>query len=137
MKIEGFFSNFKHAKDTVAELKKKGFDKANVDLNEHYINEMNVQTNPPGTEASPSLSGLVLESDEHVVDRSKAPMTAASPMVSGIGNFDEIADVNYKVIVETGEGDTDRVKQIIKSGGGELEDPNVKLPKRMEDINYL
>ena len=137
MKIEGFFSNFKQANDIIEELKKNGFDNAFADLNEHTVRDRNVQTNLPRTETSPSLSGLVLESDDHVVDRSKAPLTAASPMVNGFGRFDEIADYNCKVVVEADNGKEEKVKDIIKKMDGEIESPNVRIPKGIQDINYL
>lgn len=131
MKIEGFFSNIKTANDAVDKLKSNGFNNAVVDINDHYIDDRNVQTNLPGTETSPSLSGLILKSDTAVVDRSKAPLTAADPMVSGMGTFDEIADVNSKVIVEADEKDADRVRQVIKSMGGDIESPNIEMTMKL------
>jgi len=136
MKIVGYFSNTKTANDTLQKLKSEGFDKTRIDMNEHYIDDLNVQTNLPGTEAGPSLLGLIIESDAHVIDASKAPLTAADPMVSGMGNFDEIADVNCRVIVEDDGKNADRIKQLIKEGGGDLDNPNVEKPKTrdMRDV---
>ena len=132
MRVEGFFGNLKVANNTVQRLKSSGFDKAFIDANSHYVDERDTQINLPGTETSPSLSALILQSGSHVVDRSKAPLTAANPMTSGIGTFDEIADVKCKVIVETEEASGDKAKQIIKDGGGELSNLNIIKP-RMED----
>ena len=137
MKIEGIFSNYKHANNTVDELKKNGFKNTFVDLNEHIIDDRNVRTNLPGTATGPSLSGLVLESGEYAVDRSKAPLTAASPMVSGMGSFDEIAYYNCKVVVEVDHDKEETVENIIKKMGGEINDPNVQKPKGLDEINYL
>ena len=96
-----------------------------------------MRTNLPGTATGPSLSGLVLESGEYAVDRSKAPLTAASPMVSGMGSFDEIADYNCKVVVEVDHDKEETVENIIKKMGGEINDPNVQKPKGLDEINYL
>lgn len=83
-----------------------------------------VQTNLPGTETSVSLSGLVLESDTHGVSRDKAPLSAASPMVSGMGNFEEVADFNCKLTVDTSNMEHEKAKQIISDSGGEFDNPN-------------
>ncbi|HEY9061697.1 MAG TPA: hypothetical protein VIO64_14485 [Pseudobacteroides sp.] len=133
MKIEGYFSNIKTANETVAKLKEAGFNKVVVDMNEHYRDDRNVETNLPGTETSVSLSGLVLESGAYGEIRDKAPLVAASPMVSGIGKFEEVADANCKVIAESNEGQEDKAKQIIRDMGGELESPNLKKPHLEND----
>ncbi len=137
MKIEGFFSNIKTANETVAKLKESGFSKAFIDMNEHYRDDRNVETNLPGTETSVSLSGLVLESGSYGEIRDKAPLEADSPMVSGFGKFEEVADTNCRVIVESGEGQEDRIKQIIKDMGGELESPNFKKPHLENDEEII
>lgn len=129
MQIEGYFGKIKTANETVEKLKALGFKEAFVDMNDHYNENRNVQTNLPGTEASISLSGLVLRSNDHGTSSDKAPLNAASPMVSGYGAFDETADINCKVVVESGEGDAARVKQVIRDMGGDLESPNIKRPK--------
>lgn len=129
MKIEAYFASTETANKAVEKLKASGFKDAFVDMNEHYNENRNVQTNLPGTESSVSLSGLVLESGAHGAQRDKAPLDAASPMVSGMGRFDEIADVNCKVIVETGEGDANKIRQILRDAGGDLESPNIRKPK--------
>jgi len=63
------------------------------------------------------------------------PLAAASPMVSGMGGFEEIADVNYKVIVNTEDNNAEKAKQIIKKMGGDLNDPNFKMPEGLENIS--
>lgn len=129
MRIEGFFTKIKVANDTVEKLKNSGYKEAFVDLNDHYNEDRNVQANLPGTETSVSLSGLVLKSGTYGITRDKAPLTASSPMVSGFGRFEEIADVNCKVIVKVGEADADKAKQIIREMGGDLGSPHFKKPK--------
>ena len=63
------------------------------------------------------------------------PLAAASPMVSGMGGFEEIADVNYKVIVNTEDNNAEKAKQIIKKMGGDLNDPNFKMLEGLENIS--
>jgi len=57
-------------------------------------------------------------------------------MASGMGGFEEIADVNYKVVVSANEKDKEKVNSIIKNLGGELENPNFKLPEGLENISF-
>ena len=136
MIIEAYFDEMKTAHEAVKKLKESGFDKAYVDLNDHYIDDRNVKTNLPGTDTSASLSGLVLESDSDGIGRDKAPLNAASPMVSGYGRFEEIADVACKVIIETDEKLKEKVKSIISGLGGTLENPNIEKPKFAYDREF-
>jgi hypothetical protein len=133
MKIEGYFANIKTGNEAVSKLKEAGFKKAVVDINDHYIDDRNVETNLAGTEMSTSLSGLVLESDSGGIGKGKSPLNAASPMVSGMAGFEEIADVNCKVIVEADDSNSDQVKKIIRDMGGDLEGPNFKKPRLDND----
>ncbi|WP_425447669.1 hypothetical protein [Dethiothermospora halolimnae] len=136
MEIEFYFSNIKIANDAMKTLKDKGFDHVYVDINDHYIADKNVKTNLPGTEASTSLSDLVLNSGEEEIDTTKAPLTAADPMVSGIGTLDEVADVNCKLVVKTDDRNKNQVKEIIKSMGGDLENPNVEKMTMLQRNDY-
>lgn len=136
MKIEGYFSGIKNANEAVEKLKSAGFNNSIRDINDHYVEFNNgIQARLPGTEDAPNLSSLVLNSGEHIEDPSKRPLDAASPMVSGMGGFEEIMDVNYKVVVNIDSEDVEKAKQIIKSMGGDLRDPNLDLPHRLKDIN--
>lgn len=136
MKIESFFSGIKAANEAVEVLKKVGITNAVVDINDHYTGNNNPGTNMPGTDSSTnSLASYVLSSDEPLSDPRLGPLAAASPMVSGMGGFQEIADVNYKVIVNSEERDGEKAKQIIKKMGGDLNDPNFKMPKGLENIS--
>lgn len=136
MKIEGYFTGIKAANETVEALKKVGIINAVADLNDHYIGNDNSGINNPGTDSSTnSLASLVLRSDEPLSDPRLGPLVAASPMVSGMGGFQEIADVNYKVIVDTENKDAERAKQIMKKMGGDLNDPNFKMPQGLENIS--
>lgn len=135
MQIEGYFANLKAANDAIKKLKDAGYHKAYLDMNDHYIDDRNVETNLAGTEMSTSLSGLVLESDSHGIIRDKAPLAAASPMVSGMGGFEEVADVNCKVVVEAGTGGEEKAKQVLKDAGGDLSSPNFKKPILHDEID--
>lgn len=135
MKIESFFSGIKAANEAVEALKKVGIN-AVVDINDHYTGNNNSGTNMPGTHSSTnSLASYVLSSDTPLSDPSLAPLAAASPMVSGMGGFEEIADVNYKVIVDSEGEDDEKAKQIIKKIGGDLNDPNFKMPENFKNIS--
>jgi len=130
MKIVGFFSNIKRANEAVNKLKKEGFKNANFDINDDFRKDRNVITNLPGTEYGESLSDLVLESgSSSFLDRSKAPLAAANPSVSGMGNMEEITDVNCKVVVEVNKENMKKAKEIISSLGGEFNNPNIKEPE--------
>lgn len=135
MKIEAYFKGIKNANEAVSQLKNAGFNNSVADINDHYV-EYNTGLNPvlPGNKNSPNLSSLVLNSGTYAEDPSKRPLNAASPMVSGMGGFEEITDVNYKVIVNLNEADIDKAKQIINEMGGDFKDPNLDLPHRLEDL---
>jgi hypothetical protein len=133
MKVEGYFGSFKAANETLEALKGEGFNHAFVDINDHF-NARNVETNNVGTNAAPSLSDLVLKSGNTAVEASVAPMVAASPMVSGMGGFEEITDVNCKVVVDVDEKDIQRIKDIMNKMGANLDNPNINIPKRLEDL---
>jgi hypothetical protein len=136
MKIESYFSGIKAANEAVEALKKVGINNAVADLNDHYTGSNNTGTNTPGTASSSnSLSSYVLSSDDPLGDPMLGPLAAASPMVSGMGGFEEIADVNYKVIVNTEDNNAENAKQIIKKMGGDLNDPNFKMPKGLENVS--
>ncbi|AKA72411.1 hypothetical protein [Clostridium scatologenes] len=135
MKIEAFFSGIKNANSAVEKLKSEGFNKSVVDLNDHYV-EYNDRNDPPkAINEAETLSSLVINSGGLSDDPSKRPLVAASPMVSGMGGFEEITDVNYRVIINLDEKDADKAKDIIKNAGGDLTNPNLDLPHRLEDIH--
>lgn len=125
MKIKGYFGDLKSANETVEKLKTVGFENAYVDANDHYVENRNVKTNLPGTIAGQSLTDLVMHSGNDTTDRNNAPLTAASPMVSGMAGFEEVADINYALFVETEDNNSAEAENIIKSMGGTLYDPNV------------
>lgn len=136
MKIEAYFRGIKNANGAAANLKKQGFKNAIVDINDHY-EEFNSVVRPilPGTENAPTLSRMILNSGPYIEDPSKGPLNAASPMVSGMGSFEEITDVNYKLTMNVDEDKAEEAKRIINELGGDLKDPNLDLPHRLKDIN--
>jgi len=134
MKIESYFSGIKNANIAVEKLKSEGFKNAFSDINSHdSIN--NVIVKEGGVLNASSLSGIVLNSSNTLYTTDQGPLAAASPMASGMGGFEEIADVNYKVVVDTDENDGDRAKQIIQELGGDLDDPNFKVPEGLENVS--
>jgi len=136
MKIESYFSGIKAANLAVDSLRKIGIKDAVADLNDHYTGNNNTWINNPGTASSSnSLSSYVLTSDDPLDDPSLGPLAAASPMVSGMGGFEEIVDINYRVIVNTEDKNAEKVKQVIAKMGGDLNDPNFKIPKGLENIS--
>jgi len=134
MKKEYYFTGIKAANEAAEALKRAGIQAA-VDINDHYTGIDNPGQNTPTTASSSnSLSSYVLNNDDHM-NPGLGPLFAASPMVSGMGGFEEIADVNYKVIVNTGDLNEESVKQIIKKAGGDVDDPNFKMPEGLENIS--
>lgn len=135
MKIEGYFSGIKAANEAVGALKKVGIKDAVADLNDHYTGVDNPGRNTPTTASSSnSLSSYVLRSDDTSGNQNLGPLAAASPMVSGMGGVEEIADVNYKVIVNAEGTNQEKAKQIISKMGGDLKDPNFKMPRGLENV---
>lgn len=136
MKFEGFFSGMKNANNAVSRLKSEGFAKSYVDLNDHYQVNTDVNTKEEGFLSTSSNSDLVLNSGTPSGSTGKSPLLAASPMVSGMGNFEEIADINYKVIVDTDEKNKNKLSKIILDMGGTMDSPNVNLAQRIKDVDF-
>lgn len=132
MKVEGFFDSIKTANEVVAKLKNEGFSGAFVDINEHRNNAYS-QSGLVGSKEISSLSSAVLVNG--IGEGTNSPLAAASPMASGMGGFEEIANINCKVVVEGSNEDIENAKNIINSMGGTTEDPNGKIPKGIENIS--
>ncbi|HEX3032767.1 MAG TPA: hypothetical protein VHS59_11075 [Bacillota bacterium] len=128
MKIEGFFRNLKEAKMTAAKLEQAGFAGAFVDMNEHTVDNWNAHIDQAGSVDAPTLSALVLESGAATGDEDSNPLKAANPMVSGMGGFEEVMDINCKVTVEVDREQAQAVKEIISSMGGTVDNPNIQQP---------
>lgn len=128
MKIEGYFSGIKAANEAVEKLKSEGFKGAFADINEH-LNNAYSQNGFVGSKDVSSLSQAVLGENDN------SPLAAASPMASGMGGFEEIADMNCKVVVEASDGNVENAKKIISSMGGTTDDPNVRIPEGLENID--
>jgi len=136
MKIESYFSGIKAANEAVEALKKVGINNAVADINDHYTGSNNLGTNLPGTDSrANSLASYVLTNDDTLGDPMLGSLAAASPMVSGMGGFEEIVDINYKVIVNTDSKNEEKAKQVITKMGGDLNNPNFKMPKGLENIS--
>jgi hypothetical protein len=121
MRIEGYFDSVKTANMAVERLKRSGFTGVSVDLNDANNRSRNIQTDLSGTGQASSLSGLVLgETTANRMSVNSSPLSAASPMVSGMGTFNEIAGVRCKVIADAEEGESGGIQQIIREMGGDL-----------------
>lgn len=129
MKVKAYFGSLKKANEVVEKLKSAGFSNSYVDANDHYIGNRDVKTNLPGTSSGESLADLVLNSGANNVDKGDSPLSAASPMVSGMGSTEEIADISCCVIVDMDGGDANLAKNIIVDMGGRLDNPNVSRYK--------
>ena len=132
MKVEAYFTGIKNANDAVLALKNMGLKDAKADINDHYISNMHHAPRLPGTDTCPNLSSLVLDDENFKSVDDTSPIKAASPMVSGMGNFEEITDVNYKICVEVEDKDVKKAKSVIKNLGGEFKDPNLNIPNRIK-----
>jgi hypothetical protein len=134
MKVEAYFSGIKSANEAVDKLKSQGIN-AYSDLNDHYQVNTDVRTKEVGPLSSPSNSDLVLNSGTPSGSTGKSPLLAASPMVSGMGGFEEIADVNYKVIITVDSEKEAAAKSIIEAMGGSMQGPNLEVPKHLKDVD--
>lgn len=135
MKIEAFFSTYKNANEAAQKLRSEGFNNASADLNEHYDINNNRAENFAGSSTAPSLSDLVLYSGEPTDVTDKSPLAAASPMVSGMGGFEEITDINYRVSVDVSNDTSEKAKDILLAYGGDMNSPNLNLPERIQDLS--
>jgi hypothetical protein len=134
MKIEGYFSNIKAANETASKLKNEGFKGAFVDINEHMNNAYS-QSGFVGSKEISSLSQAVLGEDNNRGEGINSPLAAASPMVSGMGGFEEIANIDCKVVVEVSDKNIENAKNIINSMDGTTDDPNARIPKGLDNID--
>lgn len=134
MKIEAFFRGIKNANEAVQKLQSQGIN-SYADTNDHFQLNRNTKGSNGELLSSPTNSDLVLNAGSPEGERDKSPLLAASPMVSGMGGFEEIADVNYKVVVETDDNNKKEAEKIIKSLGGSMKSPNFNTAKHVENID--
>jgi hypothetical protein len=104
MSLTGYFSNIKNAKEAVEKLKNENYN-AYYDINDHIdlINE--------------TTASLIYNSAAY--KPGKGILEAASPMNSGMGKIEEIADINCKVVVKANDN-IEQAKKIIREMGGEF-----------------
>lgn len=134
MKFEAFFSGIKNANEVVNKLRSEGIN-AYADINDHYEVNTDARTKYATFLSASSNSDLVLNSGTPSENTDRSPMLTASPMVSGMGGFEEIADVNYKVIVDTDSNNKNKAEDIIKFLGGSMESPNVEIPNHIKNVD--
>ncbi|MBU5424823.1 hypothetical protein KQI41_00255 [Tissierella pigra] len=132
MTVKGYFGEISAANDAIKSLEQAGFSDAFVDINDHYIGNKNVKTNLHGASTGASLSNLVLGSGSDGLNQGNSPLAAASPMVSGMGTFDDVASINYVVSVNS-DGKTNEARKILKTHGGYLDDPNVSREQALSN----
>lgn len=137
MEIKAYFGDIKSANETVKKLKSAGFNNSYVDANDHYVDNRNIVTNLPGTADGKSLADLVINSGDDNMDHDTAPLAAASPMVSGMSDFEEITDINYTLFVNTEDNDSNEAKDIIENMGGTLENPNVSITETIAKSDII
>lgn len=136
MFIKGYFPTIKNANNAIKELKDKGHTDAVLDINDHQIDKMSIQTNNPGTENGGSYSALTLGSGEEVIDDvSKTPLMAASPMASGMSGFEEISGFRCSIEMDISDNEYEAVKEIIRKNDGTLKDPNLNLSSKVRTTN--
>lgn len=133
MTLKAYFGEISAANEAVKELKNAGFSGAFVDINDHYIGNKNTKTNSPGTSKSPNLSQLILNSGSDNLGEGNSPLAAASPMVSGMGSFEEVSDINYVVSVNVNNENSQEARDLLKNMGGYLGNPNVSRNKSISN----
>lgn len=120
-KIQAYFRKMLDANKAVESLNAHGYKGAHLDSVDDFMDEYSEEINFAGSETGPSLSALVLKSGRYIDNVGKAPLTAASPMVSGIGSFEHISDsLNTRLIVNVEESKVEDVKKLLKDMGGSL-----------------
>lgn len=133
MLIRGYFGEVSEANNAIEKLNEKGFNNVFLDANDYHNIDLDTHTDNIGS--ATSLSSLSLDSSGGGTDEGSSPLRAASPMVSGMGTFNEITDINYTVNVEIDNADLQEVKRIIEDTGGTLNDPYIDDIDAMEDAD--
>ena len=128
IRIEGYFSNIKTANEVVEKLKSAGFKGAFTDINNH-MNNAYAKSGVLGSRDISSLSQAIFGEDHG------SSLAAASPMASGMGGFEEIANINCKVVVEAKDGNVENARDIMRRMGGTTDDPNGEIPRGLENID--
>lgn len=110
MRIEIYYNGLKNANNAVESFKTAGFNNSAVDLYDNYIDFENYKY---------SFSDA-LSSTGTFSDNSKK----VYQMSGGMGNFHDILNSNYKVVVNTNSSlsnnDMERLKRIVAETGGNL-----------------
>ena len=116
MVIESYFDSLRYANRAIEKLNRDGLGNAFLDLKTDNLRQEVDVTGPSGTENGDSLAGLVRGSKGISAD--KAPLIDADPAVSGMGDFDEITNLNYKVLVKIDDEKKDEAMKTLKDMGG-------------------
>lgn len=116
-KVEVYFNDLKTANDTIFKLRVMGID-ADLELKDDNMENYNARQNIAGTATATSLSDLVLKSGASAAESDQSPMRAADPMVSGMAGFEETLSLDYKVAINAGPHDQNRIEKIVREAGG-------------------
>ncbi|MCX7710033.1 MAG: hypothetical protein N2484_09295 [Clostridia bacterium] len=118
-KIHASFSRMIDAKKALDTIKDKGLGNGYLDAVDGFFEEYSEEINFAGTQAAPSLSGLVLRSRGNIVNIDKAPLVAANPMVSGMGTYQDLADsVKARLTLTIDDANEKEVKALLQEMGG-------------------
>jgi hypothetical protein len=134
MKLEVFFKGIKNANEAVNKLASEGIN-AYADINDHYQINTDVRKKEYSFLPTSSNSDLVINSGTASGSEDRSPLLAASPMVSGMGGFEEIEDINYKVIIDADPDSRKKAEEIIESLEGSLENPNLDIQNHIKDVD--
>lgn len=133
MMIRGYFGEVSQANNAIEKLNKEGYNNVFLDANDYHNTNLDRQTD--NIASVTSLSNLSLDPLTSGNSEGTSPLGAANPMVSGMGEFNEIRDINYTVNVEIDNRDLEEVKKIIEDTGGSLDDPYIDDMEVIEDAD--
>ncbi|MDF2522672.1 MAG: hypothetical protein K0R31_313 [Clostridiales bacterium] len=120
-KIEVCFKKMLDARKAVLALKEMGYKDAHLDALDNVFSEYSEEINVAGTDTGPSLSALVLNSGGRLDDVGRASLIAASPMVSGMGSFEQISEnLKVRLIVKVEDDKMDEIRNTLKEYGASV-----------------
>lgn len=116
MRVKAYFYSLSNANKVKEELNKMGI-KSFIDIIDKYADTYNDKRNIAGTVTGPSLASLVLKSG-YPFDIRKSPLMMSDPMISGIGDYEEVADFNIQLNIDVTDDKIDSVSKIVNSYNG-------------------
>lgn len=120
-KIEVCFKKMLDAKKAVGALREMGYKNAHLDAVDNVFSEYSEEITFTGTTTVASLSALILNPGGRLDDLGKAPLIAASPMISGFGSFEHVADnLRTRLIVKVEDDKLEEVRQTLREYGASV-----------------